>query len=228
MISPRRPHVIINVAMTLDGKLDSVARQGAAISSADDWARVDRLRASCDAIMVGAGTLRQNDPRLTIKTPALQTERVQRGLPPHPAKVGVMSRLALAPASRFFTYGPATVILATSQRTPAAEVQQWQARGAVVLQHGDEQVDLPAVLADLRAMGHERLLVEGGGTLIASLLSQRLVDEVLVYVAPLVFGGATAPTLADGPGLLPAQAVPLQLQKVERLEDDGVLLHYRL
>lgn len=228
MISPRRPHVIVNVAMTLDGKLDSVARQGAAISSADDWARVDRLRASCDAIMVGAGTLQQNDPRLTIKTPALQAERVQRGLPPHPAKVGVMSRLTLAPASRFFTQGPATVILATSLRTSAAEVQQWQARGAVVLQHGDEQVDLLAVLADLRAMGHERLLVEGGGTLIASLLSQRLVDEVLVYVAPLVLGGATAPTLADGPGLLPAQAVPLQLQNVERLEDDGVLLHYRL
>src|SRR5512140_1966872 len=81
-----RPFVFINVAMTADGKIDTFQRQGAAISSAWDKARVDRLRAEADAVMVGGRTLLDEDPKLTVKSETLRAERLQRGLLPNPVK----------------------------------------------------------------------------------------------------------------------------------------------
>lgn len=221
-----RPTVIVNVAMTVDGKLDTVARRGAAISSPADFARVDRLRAECDAIMVGGGTLRENDPRLTVKSPALREARRQRRQASNPTKVGVISEIDLNPSSRFINHGPAHIILFTSQRTIPSQVAQWQARGVEVAVLGESRVDLVAALHHLHEHGYGRVLVEGGGTLIAALLAQKLVDELYVYVAPKLFAGATAPTLADGPGWQEHEAVSLCLLAAEVLEEGGVLLHY--
>ncbi|MCA2002338.1 MAG: dihydrofolate reductase family protein, partial [Chloroflexi bacterium] len=85
----RRPYTFINVAMTADGKIDTFERKGAAISSKWDKERVDALRASADAILVGGKTLLEEQPKLTVKSEARREERVRRGLPPHPMKVGV-------------------------------------------------------------------------------------------------------------------------------------------
>src|SRR6516164_1747311 len=100
--------------MTADGKIDTVARRGAGISSERDWERVDRLRAASDAVMVGGHTLLQEDPRLTVKSPLLRAERLARSLDENPAKVGVISRIVdpdegptLHANSRFVTAGPA-------------------------------------------------------------------------------------------------------------------------
>ena len=93
---------------------------------------------------------------------------------------------------------------------------------------GERQVDLPEMLRSLRAHGVSRLLVEGGSTLNAALLKQRLVDEVTIYVAPLMFGGASAPTLAGGAGLQRDEAIRLEELDVEQLEDGGVVIHYRV
>src|ERR1700716_1206995 len=109
-----RPYVIVNVAASVDGKIDTFERHGAAISSAADRARVDALRASVDAVMVGGHTVVAEDPRLTVKSAELRASRVGRGVPENPAKVGVVSHLdLLKPDGRFVTEGPARVIVFT-------------------------------------------------------------------------------------------------------------------
>ncbi len=224
--SPHRPHVILNVAVTADGKTDTVARCGAAISSPGDLERVDRLRAECDAIMVGGRTLLGDNPRLTVKSPALRASREARSLSPNPIKVGVITRADLPLDSRFLTIGPARKILFTTTQTDPAQIALLREHGAEVVVVGETRVDLGEALACLKAEGVERLLVEGGGTLNADLLSQGLVDEVRVYIAPLIFGGATAPTLCDGRGLDLAEAIRLRLLGLESFEDGGILASY--
>ncbi len=222
-----RPFVHINVAMTADGKIDTVARRGAAISSAADLARVDTLRADSDAVMVGARTLLAEDPQLTVKTAALREARLARGAAENPVKVGVTSLANLRLEGRFMTSGPARRIIYTTARTAAGQVARLQAAGAEVFSLGETSVDMTRALASLQALGVQRLLVEGGGTLIAELLHLDLADELTLYVAPRIFGGASAPTLADGPGLAPERA--LRLLSNETLDaQGGVLLHYRI
>jgi len=228
-VNGERPFVILNVAMTADGKIDTVARTGAAISSQRDRERVDRLRAESDAVMVGGRTLLGDDPKLTVKSPALRAGRRARGLDENPIKVGVLSDAAgLRADSQFLTAGPARVFLYTTQQTGPAHIERLRAQGVGVFVVGERQVDLPEMMRALRAHGVSRLLVEGGSTLNAALLKQRLVDEVTIYIAPLIFGGADAPTLAGGPGFPRDEAIRLQELEVERLEDGGVVIHYRV
>jgi 2,5-diamino-6-(ribosylamino)-4(3H)-pyrimidinone 5'-phosphate reductase len=224
-----RPFVILNVAMTVDGKIDTAARRGAAISSPRDRERVDRLRSESDAVMVGGRTLLGDDPKLTVKSPALRDGRRARGLDENPIKVGVLSDAArLRSDCQFLTAGPARVFLYTTQQTGAVQLARLRESGVSVFVVGERHVDLPAMMRSLRTHGVARLLVEGGSTLNAALLYQRLVDEITIYVAPLIFGGADAPTLAGGPGFPREEAVRLQELDVEQLEDGGVVIHYRV
>lgn len=223
----KRPFIFVNAAMTLDGKIDTVARQGAPISSPADWQRVDALRAASDAVMVGGNTLLREDPRLLVKTRALRAARVHRGLPPNPVKVGVLSDAGqLDPQGRFAASGPARVLLYTSQRTSPAAIRRLQTAGIEVYPLGRERVALTDMAAHLASLGLHRVMVEGGGTLIAALLQAGLVDEIHLYIAPLIFGGASAPTLADGPGFQRSNAIALQRDAVEALPDGGLLVHY--
>lgn len=141
-------------------------------------------------------------------------------------KVGIVSNATLRPDSRFLTAGPARVMLFTTRRTSSAQIAGLRERGAQVFVMGDHRVDLVAVLQCLREHGVKRLLVEGGGTLNAALLRLKLVDEIHLYIAPLIFSGAEAPTLADGVGLRREEAIHLQLRAVENLGDDGIVVHY--
>lgn len=222
----QRPYVILNVATTADGKTDSTTRRGAAISSPRDLERVDALRASVDAILVGGNTLLGDDPRLAVKSATLRAERQARGLSENPIKVGIVTQANLRRDSRFLTAGPARVMIFTTQQTSAEQIGSLREQGVQVFVMGAQRVDPSAMMDCLKQNGIERLLVEGGGTLNLELIKQGLVDEINVYIATLVFGGASAPTLADGMGLPREQAIPLQLVGVENLGDGGVLLRY--
>lgn len=228
-----RPLVLINAAMTADAKIDTVARTGAPISSATDLERVDRLRAESDAVMVGGHTLLREDPRLTIKSPTLRAQRRERGLDENPIKVAVVSKiedprsgLTIQDDSKFLSVGPARRVIFTTEQTDPAQIARLRARGVEVFVMGERRVDLPEALSRLKEIGVKRLMVEGGGTLIAELLQLRLVDEIHLYIAPLIFGGATAPTLVDGPGLTREQAVRLQLRSLEQSEEGGIIVQY--
>ncbi len=160
-----RPFVTLNVALTADGKTDTVARRGATISSPQDLTRVDRLRAESDAVLVGGRTLLGDDPRLTVKSADLRAERRARGLEENPIKVGIVSNADLRLDSRFLTAGPAQVMLFTTQRTGPAQIIRLRERGAQVFVMGERRVDLVATFHRLREHGVKRLLVDGGGTL---------------------------------------------------------------
>ena len=223
-----RPFVFINVATTADGKIDTFERRGSAISSAQDKARVDRLRAESDAVMVGGRTLLDEDPKLTVKSEALRLERVARGLPPNPVKVGIVTRAELKPDSDFLSTGPARVVIFTTNRTSKEQLAFLRAQGVEVFVHEAERVNLTDALADLKGLGIRRLMVEGGAALNFELLRLGLVDEFSVYIAPMIFGGESAPTLAAGSGLERSAAVPLKLARVEQHADGGIILHYQL
>ena len=223
-----RPFVFINVAMTADGKIDTFRRSGAAISSARDKERVDRLRADADAVMVGGRTLLDEDPKLTIKSETLRRERLGRGLSLNPIKVGIVSEVSLKPDSQFLTSGPAKIVIFTTRRTSKESVSLLESLGVDIYLDDSEKVNLSKALETLKQIGVKRLMVEGGATLNFELLRLGLVDEVTAYVAPMLFGGATAPSMAAGPGLERSEAIPLKLVNAEAWEDGGVLLTYTL
>lgn len=221
-----RPFVFINAAVTADGKIDTRERRGATISSARDKARVDRLRAGADAVMVGGKTLLEEDPRLTVKSEALRAERAARGLSPNPMKVGIVTNADELPDGDFVNFGAARVVIFAAERTSKARVESLRLRGVEVYVHAAPRVDLVEALRVLRGLGVERLMVEGGGTLNFELLRLGLVDELTIYVAPMIFGGESAPTLADGVGLARGEAIPLKLVESEIHADGGVVLKY--
>ena len=214
--------------MTADGKIDTIERRGATISSSRDKERVDQLRAKADAVMVGGHTLLDENPKLTVKSAELRAAREARGLPPNPAKVGIVSNADLKPDSDFLTDDPARIVIFTTQATSEKQIEFLRARGVDLFVHDTQRVQLPEALHTLKEIGIDRLMVEGGGTLNFELLRLGLVDELTAYVAPLVFGGESAPTLATGLGLVRSAAIPLGLVNAEAWEDGGVLLHYKL
>jgi 2,5-diamino-6-(ribosylamino)-4(3H)-pyrimidinone 5'-phosphate reductase len=222
-----RPYVHINVAATTDGKIDTFERRGAAISSQRDKERVDKLRAGADAVMVGGRTLHNEDPKLTVKSESLRTERLARGLPPNPAKVGVSSRLNLKPDSDFLNAGPAQIFLFTTSQTDESQLEMLRSCGAEVLVNDGERVNLISMLETLKQKGINRLMVEGGATLNFELMRLGLVDELTIYVAPMIFGGESAPTTAAGSGLVRSDAIPLKLVESQSWDDGGVLLRYQ-
>jgi 2,5-diamino-6-(ribosylamino)-4(3H)-pyrimidinone 5'-phosphate reductase len=223
-----RPYTFINVAMTADGKIDTFERKGSTISSLRDKERVDQLRAASDAVLVGGRTLIDEDPKLTVKSEALRAVRVARGLSPHPIKVGVSTLANVRLDSKFINSGPAKVVIFTTDQTSNDQLLALRSCGVEVFVQEGSRVDLIAMMKTLDDLGVHRLMVEGGGTLNFELVRLGLVDEVIAYVAPLIFGGAQAPTLADGPGFPREAALRMELMDVEKWDDGGVVLRYKM
>jgi len=223
-----RPYTFINVAVTADGKIDTFERKGAAISSAWDKTRVDELRAAADGILVGGKTLLEEQPKLTVKSEALREARIQRGLAPNPIKVGVATVADIPPESEFLKIGPARVVIFTTNQSSRDQLASLKNSGAEVFVHNEPRVNLISMMQTLKKIGVDHLMVEGGGTMNFELMRLGLVDELMMYVAPMIFGGANAPTLADGLGLVRSDAIALKLANVETHEDGGLVLRYKL
>ncbi len=225
-----RPYIIINAAMSADGKIDTFERKGASISSGEDRRRVLELRAEVDAVMVGGNTLLKESPKLTVKLPELEKLRVANKLPPNPAKIGIITKTdAIDPTGDFVAAGPARRILFTTTQSSKKQVNLLQELGVEVYQFGENRVDLEKSLKTLAMLGIRTVMLEGGGTLIAEFIRLGLVDELRVYIAPKIFGGATAPTLVDGDGWPESAAKMLRLVDVRVLDEGGgVLMYYQL
>jgi 2,5-diamino-6-(ribosylamino)-4(3H)-pyrimidinone 5'-phosphate reductase len=216
-------YVHVNAATSADGKLSSRRREQITISGPEDFARVDRIRAGSDAVMVGLGTVEADDPSLLVGDESLVAERKEEGKSGQPARVVADSR-ARTPADAHVLEGDATTYVLVAEVAPEDRVDALTHAGAEVVHAGANQVDLADALAELESRGVERLMVEGGGELIFSLFDEGLVDELTLYVGSLVIGGRESPTLADGEGFVD-EFPALELRDVERL-DDGVLLSY--
>lgn len=224
-----RPYIVINAAMSADGKIDTFERKGASISSMEDKHRVLELRADVDAVMVGGKTLLQESPKLTVKLPELENLRIAKKLPPNPAKIGVITKADLNPTGNFITAGPARRIIFTTSQTSPQQINVLQELGVEVYQIGEKRVDLEKSLKTLVTLGIKTVMLEGGGTLIAEFIRLGLADELRVYIAPKIFGGAIAPTLVDGDGWPASAAKTLRLVDVRVLDEGGgVLIQYKL
>ncbi len=206
-----RPRVIINAAMSLDGKIAFFDGRPARLSNEEDLARVHRLRAEADAILVGVGTVLKDDPQLTVK--------------PEQSKGRNPLRVVLDSGGK--TPDHAHVLDATAATLIATTVDcTREFTNAQVFRAGKDEVDLEVLLDHLASQGVKTLLVEGGSTTIWSFLRLHLADELKVFIASAVLGGHAAPTLAGGPGVPSLeQSFRLKLDKAERL-GDGLLVEY--
>ncbi len=170
----------------------------------------------------------KEDPRLTVKSEVLRSQTGRGGAFTKPSQVGYRHNGRDQAGFRILNAGPAGIVIFTTQQTSNVQVSFLKARGVHVYVHDSERVNLPDAFETLKELGIHRLMVEGGATLNFELLKLGLVDEVTAYVAPMIFGGDTAPTMAAGSGLSRSEAIPLKLSHVEHWDDGGVLLHYFL
>jgi 5-amino-6-(5-phosphoribosylamino)uracil reductase len=222
-----RPYTLLSCGMSIDGYLDSTDTTRLRLSNADDFDRVDAERARCDAILVGAATVRNDNPRLLVRSAARRAERVSRGLPASPAKVTLTRRGDLPPTAAFFTTGDSDKIVYCP--TPAAEdVRARLGAVATVVDTGTAgHVDVTGVMEHLSARGFDRVMVEGGGTVLTQFLTADLVDELHLVIAPLFVGDSRAPRLV-GDGPFPWNAHRRATLAGVRQIGDVVLLRYAL
>src|SRR4051794_10277911 len=221
---PERPYTLLSCSVSLDGYLgDHTPRL--ALSNAADFDRVDELRASCDAIMVGAATVRTDNPRLLVRSAARRERRAARGLAPSPIKITVTGRADLDAGSNFFTAGEAEKLVYTcSARVDAARARLGPVATVV---DGGGQVRMRRLCEDLADRGVGRLMVEGGGIVHTQFLSDDLVDELQLVVAPIFIGDSTAPRFVTD-GRFPWNAARRAALAEVRQIGDVVLLRYAL
>jgi len=171
-----RPYVLLSFAASLDGCLDDASPRRLLLSNAADFDRVDAARAECDAILVGAGTIRADNPRLLVRSAERRAERVALGLPPSPLRVVLGGSRGVDPGAAVLT-------------EPGAETVVYEGRRS-----------LPDMLADLSARGVRRLMVEGGSAILTEFLAADLADEIQLAYAPFLIGEAAAPRAFGSPG----------------------------
>jgi len=211
--------------MSIDGYLDTAGSGRLTLSNDQDLDRVDAERASCDAILVGAETIRRDDPRLLVRSPERRAGRVARGLPPSPVKVTVTRTADLEPGSAFFAAGDGQrLVYCATDAVGAARLRLGEA-GTVV--DAGPAVDLCRVGEDLYDRGVRRLMVEGGRSLLTQLLVADLADELQLVVAPFFVGDSTAPRLV-GDGRFPWNSERRARLAGVRSIGDVVLLRYAL
>lgn len=185
-----RPYVILSAAMSIDGKIAS--RTGRSkLSSLTDLARVHRLRAAVDAILVGRNTVSVDDPSLTVR----------RAVGRNPTRIILDPKASIPLDSKIVrTSKDIPTVLVVSETASYRRVSLLAGKGLQVIKCGRREINLRKMLGLLAKKGIKKILVEGGGTTNWYFLRERLVDEILVTVTPYIVGGREAVSLVEGHG----------------------------
>ena len=213
-----RPYVVVNMAMTADGKIATANRTISSFSSRRDHDKLLRLRATADAVMAGARTVDSAKVNLGPGPAKFRRQRLQSGLSEYNLRVVVSRNGSLSPGAEIFKHPFSPIIVLTSGCADERKLARLREVADVVKVCGKNEINLPQALRWLnRKWGVRRLICEGGGELNDALFRTGLVDELHVTVCPVIFGGRNAPTIADGTGVEKlAAALPLKLKSLRR------------
>ena len=215
----KRPYVIVNCAMSVDGKSALPTKKQLRISSDEDIERMYKLRNECDAVLVGIDTILSDDPNLTVKAKYVKN-------PKQPLRVVLDSRCRIPKDTLVLNNAAKSLIITIEGNEKHFEGENVEVIGCKA--NDEEHVDLECALELLYQKGVKKLLVEGGGTIIWSFLEKRLVDDLYIYIGPYVIGGKTTPTVADGLGIKnEGELISLKIVDVTRL-GAGILTHYKM
>jgi 5-amino-6-(5-phosphoribosylamino)uracil reductase len=221
-----RPHTTVVLAMSADGKIADFRRSPARFGSGVDKAHLEKQIAAADAVLFGAGTLRAYGTTLTVSQPILLQQRTKENKSPQPFHIVLSSSGNINPDIKFFQQPIQRWLLTT---TKGADF--WLGRSeferVFIKETPEGKIDTLAIWELLVNLQIKRLVVLGGGQLVASLLEFDLIDELWLTVCPLILGGTTAPTPVAGQGYLSDFAPRLELLEVMTVEQE-VFLHYRL
>lgn len=218
----KRPYVLLSVAASIDGYINDGTDVGLPLSNAEDFDRVDQVRADCDAILIGAGTLRGDDPRMTVKSEERRGQREAAGKPAYPAKLLITASGNVDPSIRWFTTPGHRIIYTVDQA--AADLKERIGDLADIVTMGPA-VDYANMLDDLGSRGIESVMVEGGEQVHTTLLTEGHVDEIHFVLAPLLVG--------SGPRFLAETDYPwppetrMEVLEIEPI-GDVVLVRYKI
>ena len=220
-----RPYTLLSCGMSLDGYLDRASEGRVLFSNEADFDRVDAVRAGCDAILVGAATVRNDNPRLLVRSERRRAERVARGVAATPLKVTLTEHGDLDPAAAFFAVGEVEKLV----YCPTAALERTRSRlGRVAtVVDGGRAIEVRRLAEDLHARGVRRLMVEGGGDVHTQFLTGDVADELQVVVAPFFIGDSKARRFVDD-GAFPWHPDRRATLAEVRQIGDVVLLRYAL
>ncbi len=220
-----RPYTLLSCAMSIDGFIDDPAAERLLFSNGADLDRVDAVRADCDAILVGAATVRNDNPRLLVRAPERRKGRVARGLRPTPIKVTLTERAELDAYANFFATGDEEKLVYCASGAVGRARSRLGMVATVV--DGGQPVDVRYVGEDLYARGVRRLMVEGGGTIHTQFLAAGVADELQLVVAPFFVGDSRSRRFVDD-GRFPWNPDRRATLAEVRQIGDVVLLRYAL
>ncbi|TCC55112.1 deaminase [Kribbella pittospori] len=220
---PDRPFVLLSVAASVDGYIDDNTDQRLLLSNDEDFDRVDEVRAGVDAILVGANTIRRDNPRLLVRSDERRKHRLDGGLTESPIKVTISGSGDLEPASKFFASGDVDKVVYVPSAVAAKAIEAVGGVSTVV--DAGAAVDLAFVLDDLAQRGVKRLMVEGGGTMHTQFLAAGLADEVQLVIAPFFVGDSGAPRFVGDARFPQSPSNRMSLVEVKQI-GDVVLLRY--
>jgi len=221
------PFLLVNMAMAADGKIATANRAVSSFGSRRDQNHLLQLRATADAVMAGARTVDLNAINMGPGPTKYRRLRLKRGLAEFNVRIIVSRSGTVNPRAEVFQRQFSPIIIFTTRRATAARLKELRAVAAEVRICGAKEINFPRALRWLRAKWRiKRLLCEGGGELNDALFRAGLVNQLHLTICPKIFGGRTAPTIADGLGAGSlARATQLALESARRQGDEMFLVY---
>ncbi|MEN8906083.1 MAG: dihydrofolate reductase family protein [Clostridiales bacterium] len=193
-----KPYVLVKCAMSVDGYIDDSSDERLILSDENDFERVDIERAKCDAVLIGAETVRKDNPRLLLKSEKLINERITKGKTKYPMKVTITSSGNFSKDSKFFNIGDTKKIVYCPENTCNKLNETFNKLNDIdIVSCKNDPIDPVFILKDLKIKGVNKLMIEGGSNILTTFLSNNLVDEIQISIAPFFVGDKKAPKFVN-------------------------------